>query len=63
MQKILLDFGDLDPIFKVTRGQKRLEKSLACTIYLKEWMDFNQTYTDKTFLVFFWQASKTSLSV
>ena len=40
-----LDFGDLDPIFKVTGGLRLLENGLSASYLLKEWIDFNQTCT------------------
>ena len=44
-EKCLLDFGDLDPIFKVTGGLRLLENGLSASYLLKEWIDFNQTCT------------------
>ena len=46
MEKNCLDFGDLDPIFKVTLGLRLLENGLlenglSAVYLLKEWMDFN----------------------
>ena len=41
MEKNRLDFGDLDPIFKVTLGIRLLENGLSALYLLKEWMDFN----------------------
>ena len=41
MEKILLDFGDLDPIFKVTLGLRLLENGLSALYLLKELIDFN----------------------
>ena len=41
MEKNLLDFGDLDPIFKVTLGLRLLENSLSALYLLQKWMDFN----------------------
>ena len=35
-KKCCLDFGDLDPIFKVTGGLRLLEKSLSTPYLLKE---------------------------
>ena len=40
-----IDFGDLDPIFKVTQGLRLLEDGLSAPYLMKEWMDFNQTCT------------------
>ena len=36
----VLDFGDLDPIFKVTGGLRLVENSLSALFLMKEWMDF-----------------------
>ena len=44
-EKCWLDFGDLDPIFKVTGGLRLLENDLSTSYLLKEWIDFNQTCT------------------
>ena len=44
-EKCWLDFGVLDPIFRVTGGLRLLEKSLSTPYLLKEWIDFNQTRT------------------
>ena len=41
MEKKWLDFGDLDPIFKVTLGLRLFENGLSALYLLKEWMDFN----------------------
>ena len=41
MEKNWLDFGDPDPIFKVTLGLRLLESGLSALYLLKEWMDFN----------------------
>ena len=38
MEKNLLDFGDLDPIFKVTGGLRLLENGLSAPFFLNEWM-------------------------
>ena len=47
--KCYLDFGDLDPIFKVTRGLKIvgkwLENGLSAPYLPKKFMDFDQTCT------------------
>ena len=43
--KCWLEFGDLDPIFKVTGGLRFLENGLSVSYFLKEWIDFNQTCT------------------
>ena len=40
-----LDFGDLDPIFKVTLRLRFLENGLSAPCLLKEWVDFDQTCT------------------
>ena len=45
MEKDCLDFGDHDPIFKVTQGLRLLENGLSAPFLMKEWMDFDQTYT------------------
>ena len=45
MEKNWLDFGDLDPIFKVTGGLRLLENGLSALYLMKEWMDFDQTCT------------------
>ena len=45
IEKNLLDFGDLDPIFKVTQGLRLLENGLSAPCLMKEWMDFDQTCT------------------
>ena len=45
MEKNWLDFGDLDPIFKVTQGLRLLENGLSAPYLMKEWMDFEQTCT------------------
>ena len=39
--KNLLDFGDLDLIFKVTGGQRMMKNSLSAPYLLKEIMDFD----------------------
>ena len=44
-EKCWLDFGDLDPIFKVTGWLRLLENGLSAHYLLKEWIDFNQTCT------------------
>ena len=41
MEKNWLDFGDLNPIFKVTLGLRLLKIGLSALYLLKEWMDFN----------------------
>ena len=43
--KELIDFGDLDPISKVTGGLRLLENGLSAPYLMKEWMDFDQTCT------------------
>ena len=45
MEKNLLNFGDLDPIFKVTGGLRLLENGLSVHYLLNEWIDFHQTCT------------------
>ena len=45
MEKNLLDFGDLDPIFKVTQGLRLLENGLSAPYLMKERTDFDQTCT------------------
>ena len=45
MEKNWLDFGDLDPIFKVKVRLKLLENCLSAPYLLNEWMDFDQTST------------------
>ena len=42
MQKILINFGDLDPIFEVARSKKNVENALSALCLLKGWMDFNK---------------------
>ena len=44
-EKCWLDFGDFDPIFKVTGGLRLLENGLSASYLFKEWIDFNQTCT------------------
>ena len=44
-EKCWLDFGDLDPIFKVTGGLRLMENGLSASYLLKERIDFNQTCT------------------
>ena len=39
----VLDFGDLDPIFKVTRGLKYVKISLKLIYHLNLWLDSHQT--------------------
>ena len=41
MEKNWLDFGDLDPIFKVTGGLRLLENGLSAPYLKNEWMDFD----------------------
>ena len=60
MEKNWLDFGDLDPIYKVSQGL-RVQTSHFPTIYLmKKWMDFDQTCTtillwhEKILIRFWW---------
>ena len=46
--KMMIDFGDIDPIFKVKRGLRFLEmagKGFSAPYLLKEQMDFDQTCT------------------
>ena len=45
MEKNLLDFGDLDPIFKVTLRLRFLGNGLSAPFLLKEWVDFDKTCT------------------
>ena len=45
MEKNWLDFGDFDPIFKVTVRLKLLENCLSAPYLLNQWMDFDQTST------------------
>ena len=45
MEKNWLDFGDLDPIFKVTQGLRFFKNGLSTPYLIKEWMDFDQTCT------------------
>ena len=59
IQKNLLDFGVLDPIFKVTGGQRMLGNALSALCLMKGWMNFNQTFTfisvgDSKELIRFW---------
>ena len=45
-KKNWLYFGDLDPVFKVTRGLRLLKNVVFFAPFLmKEWMDFDQTCT------------------
>ena len=39
MEKNWLNFGDLDPIFKVTGGLRLLENGLSAPFLQNEWMD------------------------
>ena len=55
MKKNWLDFGDHDPIFKVTQGLGFAENTfffffLSVPCLMKEWMDFDQTCTT----IFLW---------
>ena len=45
MKKNWLDFGDFDPIFKVTQGLRLLENSFSAPCLMNKWMDFDQTCT------------------
>ena len=45
MKKNCSDFGDLDPIFKVTGGLRLLENGFSSHYLQNEWMDFDQTYS------------------
>ena len=46
MKKNWLDFGDLDPILKVTGWLRLLENGFSSAPYLQiEWIDFDQTCT------------------
>ena len=42
MEKKCLDFGDLDPIFKVTLGLRLMENGLSALYLLKEWLDLTK---------------------
>ena len=37
-----LDFGDLDPIFKVTQGLRLLKNGLSAPYLMKKWMDLTK---------------------
>ena len=41
MEKNWLDFGDLDPIFKVTGGLRLFENGLSTPYPQNEWKDFD----------------------
>ena len=41
----MADFTGLDPILKVTGGQRMLKNALSALYLLKGWMDFNKTCT------------------
>ena len=43
MEKNCLDFGDLDPVFKVTGGLRLLENGLSAPYLQNEWLDFDWT--------------------
>ena len=43
MKKNWLDFGDLDPISKVTGRLKLLENGFSAAYLQNEWMEFDQT--------------------
>ena len=45
MKKNWLNFGDLDPIFKVTGGLRLLENGFSAPYLQIIWMDFDQTCT------------------
>ena len=45
MEKNWLDFGDQDPIFKVTGWLRLLENGLSAPYLLNEWVEFDQTCT------------------
>ena len=45
MEKNWLDFGDLNPIYKVTQGLRLLKNGLSAPYLMKEWMDFDLTCT------------------
>ena len=51
MEKNWLDFGDLDPIFKVTGGLRLLENGLSTPYLQNEWKDFDQTCTSTLYIV------------
>ena len=42
---MIRNFGDLDPIFKVTGGLRLLENGFSAHYPENEWMDFDQTCT------------------
>ena len=41
-----LDCGEIYSLFKVTGGQRMLQKALSVIYLFKEFVDFNQTCTD-----------------
>ena len=41
MEKNVLNFGDLDPIFKVTGGIRLLENGLSAPYLQNKWLDFD----------------------
>lgn len=45
MDKKWLDFGEFDPIFKITRGLRMLENGLSASCIQKELVDLDYTYT------------------
>ena len=53
-------FYDIDPIFKVTGGQRTLQNAFSALCLLKGWMDFHQTCRDislgdaKELIIFGW---------
>ena len=51
MKKNWLDFGDLDPIFKITQGLRLLENGLSAPYLMKEWTDFDFCDLDPIFKV------------
>ena len=44
MQKNRLDFSNLDPVPKVTGGQRMIKNGLSALYLLNEWMDFERTF-------------------
>ena len=60
MEKNWLDFGDLDPILKVTQGLRLLENGSSAPYLMKECMDFDHTCTtillwhEKELIRFWW---------
>ena len=60
MEKVWLDFSDLDPIFKVTGGLILLENGLSAPNLMKEWMNFYQTHN---YIVVTWTLFSRSCKV